>query len=437
MRTQNEILKGSSSWVCCQIGAREHYAIPRALNRLGRLHTFFTERWNTLPNKLSSRLLPARLYRPIQTRFHKELASTNVVSFTRKSIAFEISNKFGSTWQRVEKRNEWFQKVALASFRSIVESNPGCTVFSYSYAAKAFFEIAKCYGCKTILGQIDPGRREVEIVDRLHNSAGLEAYQQPSEKYWHDWHIECELADAILVNSNWSKSLLVEQDIDAEKLHVVPLCYEPPVDEKQRNHEVTSNVSTYDSFTETRPLRVLFLGQVVARKGVVELLEAIDQLNQLAPQLVHWTFVGGGDQHLVGKLKQMDNVTYTDQVARSEVGDYFSNHDVFILPTHSDGFAITQLESLHFNLPVIASKRCGEVVADGVNGILLDTVSAASIAGAIQSILRQPSMLQDFRENIQSQFANRYALSDLASDLLKVDDNIRMIENEYSEGLAK
>ena len=32
-------------WLCCQLGAREHYAIPRALFRSGMLGYLVTDAW--------------------------------------------------------------------------------------------------------------------------------------------------------------------------------------------------------------------------------------------------------------------------------------------------------------------------------------------------------------------------------------------------------
>ena len=416
-----------------QIGAREHYAIPRALHRIGRLTTLVTDRWNTIANSLSDRILPAKLYRPIQSRFHQELASANVVSFNSKNLVFEFSNKTGNQWQRVQKRNQWFQDVAKKRFLELVQSNPGATVFAYSYAAKEFFEIAKRYGCKTVLGQIDPGKRETEIVEQLHLNAGLPPYQKPPQIYWDQWYKECDLADAILVNSEWSRSLLSEQEIELDKLHVIPLCYEPKTTKANLANSGDGQNQTIEPFSKSNPLKVLFLGQVVARKGIVELLESIDQLQD---QPISWTVVGGGDTHLVDQLKQRTNVDYYNQVSRDEVGNYFPKHDLFVLPTHSDGFAITQLESIHFELPVVASKYCGRVVDDGVNGIVLDSVSADSISSAMYSVLKRPSLLKHFQKNIQSQSNNRYSLTDLLDDLLHVETSIHLMKKVSLEGLG-
>ena len=55
-----------------------------------------------------------------------------------------------------------------------------------------------------------------------------------------------------------------------------------------------------------------------------------------------------------------------------ETAEKYKAADVFILPTLSDGFAITQLEAQAYGLPVISSKTCGGIVENGRNGIILE-----------------------------------------------------------------
>jgi len=45
-------------------------------------------------------------------------------------------------------------------------------------------------------------------------------------------------------------------------------------------------------------------------------------------------------------------------------------------------------------LPIIASKNCGKVVENGVNGIILDEPSAACIAEAIRDCVASPDKLE-------------------------------------------
>jgi glycosyltransferase involved in cell wall biosynthesis len=65
------------------------------------------------------------------------------------------------------------------------------------------------------------------------------------------------------------------------------------------------------------------------------------------------------------------------------VAGLYRQAHAMILPTLSDGFAITQLEALAYNCPVIASPFCGEVVTPGVNGWLLPSLEPEAIATTI------------------------------------------------------
>jgi glycosyltransferase involved in cell wall biosynthesis len=86
-------------------------------------------------------------------------------------------------------------------------------------------------------------------------------------------------------------------------------------------------------------------------------------------------------------------VEWHDAVPRAEVHEFYRQSHIFILPTHSDGFGLTQLEAQSWGLPVIASLNCGEVVRHGENGLLLPKVSGLVIAETIEAILRNPAQM--------------------------------------------
>jgi glycosyltransferase involved in cell wall biosynthesis len=73
------------------------------------------------------------------------------------------------------------------------------------------------------------------------------------------------------------------------------------------------------------------------------------------------------------------------------------------------------LEAQAWKLPVIASRYCGEVVRDGVNGVVLEEVSGVAIAEVIRGLLRQPEKLLGM--SIRSGVEDRFSLTMLASSL--------------------
>ncbi|MGF1495085.1 MAG: glycosyltransferase family 4 protein [Microcoleaceae cyanobacterium] len=404
----------NTPWICCQLGAREHYAIPRALHQNQQLAYLITDAW--VPPRSRLNHLPNFLVGSLKERFHPDLADATVQDFTNSLLRFELSQRLlrRSDWQLVIARNRWFQKKAARTLRSLKSRlkklNQPPTIFTYSYAGLEILRYAKSQGWRTILGQIDPGLIEEKIVTEIHQQypALAPTWKPAPAIYWKNWHQECEIADQILVNSNWSKSALEKAGISPEKTKIVPLAYTPP-------QAALSFERTYPkTFSAQRKLRVLFLGQVILRKGIAAILEAA---HLLRGQPIEF--------HLIGPLGinisdlMIPNMNWSGSVSRSQVARHYQQADVFLFPTLSDGFGLTQLEAQAWKLPLIVSRFCGEVVKDGVNGIILPEVSGEAIAQTLKGILNSPAKLIELSQN--SSRDSNLKLSQLSQLLNQID----------------
>jgi glycosyltransferase involved in cell wall biosynthesis len=413
----------TTKWLCCQLGAREHYAIPRALFRLGVLGRLVTDAW-VPPSSFLAKLSGSRL----ADRFQNELRDAPTIAFNSSLILFDTLARVRhlTDWQKIFARNRWFQrKVAsyLHSFQLLaLQPSPGYgsagnshpILLSYSYAALEPFRHAKSRGWKTVLVQIDPGPEEEKIVAeevaRVPELAG--DWQPAPAEYWVSWRKECDLADRIVVNSKWSQEGLIRSGVPCEKLSVIRLAYETPRVASERFTEPRLQQGCPDRFTNERPLRVLFLGQVNLRKGIARLLDAARMLRDEPVEF----WIVGPVQITNATTKARDaRVKWFGPVTRSQAADEFRAADVFILPTLSDGFAITQLEAQAHGLPIIASKFCGNVVENGRNGIILEEPSAAGIAAAIHDCIADPSQLRNLAA--ASRLANEFTIDALAQRL--------------------
>jgi glycosyltransferase involved in cell wall biosynthesis len=391
-------------WLCSQLGAREHYAIPRALFRQGSLDHLLTDAWVPPGSPLAAFGLGER--------FHPDLTEARVRAWNAGLLAFELSARLKrlSGWPLILARNRWFQRKVVAclssSRLSVVGSQP--ILFAYSYAARDIFRFAKAKGWKTVLGQIDPGPVEEDIVRAEHeiHPEFVSDWRSAPGKYWQNWRQELELADKILVNSDWARTALERSGVNQQKLAVIPLAYEPPANDSPTTHQYP------DRFTNERPLRVLFLGQVNLRKGVARLLEAAHALRN---ESIEFWMVGPRQCRPPEQLRRLKNARWFRRVAHANATQYYRNADIFILPTLSDGFALAQLEAQAHGLPVIASRRCGEVVHDGINGIVLDEATPDAIVAALQLCLRNPDQLAQFSEN--ATVGERFSLSCLGANL--------------------
>ena len=400
-----------SNWICCQIGAREHYAIPRALHENGQLACLITDAWvsPTSPLKILTKT-------GLKERFHPALGDAKVCSFNTSLISFEITQKVQkySAWQSMISRNQWFQKYAVKTLKKLApQLNDSPILFSYSYASLELFRFAKSQGWSTILGQIDPGIFEEKIVSQLYKQYPQynSAWQSAPPNYWRNWQEECQLADVIIVNSHWSRQLLEQAGVNPSKLQLIPLVYTPPA--------IAENWSrTYPvSFNQERPLRVLFLGQVILRKGIASLLEAIKLLEGYP---IEFWIVGAKQISLPSSFKNHPQISWVDRVNRSETNHYYQLADVFLFPTHSDGFGLTQLEAQAWQLPIITSQFCGEVVEHHRNGLVLNEITGKAIAESLLFCLGNHQNVANFsQQSINTSAFNLSQLYSHTQDILK------------------
>jgi glycosyltransferase involved in cell wall biosynthesis len=201
----------------------------------------------------------------------------------------------------------------------------------------------------------------------------------------------------------------LEEGIPNKKIKVVPLAYERP------KAVVTFKREYPTIFTPSRPLRVLFLGQINLRKGVWPVLDAI---RLLRGEPIEFWFVGSIQLSIPSDLRNDPQVHWVGSVAHQHTDRFYRNADIFLFPTFSDGFGLTQLEAQAWNLPVIATKFCGSVVDDGRNGWILPDVTPCTIAATIRRCRSDPARLQELSRN--SGLAKQFALARIGEQWLHV-----------------
>lgn len=391
-----------TGWICCQRGAREHYAVPRALHRRGALELLLVDCWCPPGSPL------ARLSPRLRARYHPELESVPVRSGNGTTLAAELRQRIfpSHAYRHQYGLNRKFQASCVRTMERLPKNFSPGGVFAFSYAAKEILAHARDRGWKTILGQIDPGPRETEIVEeeyRRHGWPAGELYEAP-DGYWDDWRKETELADRIIVNSPWSARCLAEAGVPGSKIRVIPCAYEA---DGTRDFPRTYP----DFFSAARPLEVLFLGQVVVRKGIHILLQAAERTKD-AP--IRFTIAGGGQESFL--RTDSKHVRWVGPVSGEERAACYRQADVFVLPTLSDGFGLTQLEAMFWKLPVITTENCGDVVRDGINGMILKAGGVEPLAGALKLLATEPGLAKKLSDG--TSISSRFSLDTIGQQLL-------------------
>ena len=148
---------------------------------------------------------------------------------------------------------------------------------------------------------------------------------------------------------------------------------------------------------------LLFVGRISRQKGILQLLEAMEQLDRTnlvlcasapdTPEL---------EREVRDRVNQNPRIKWINQmVAKDKVIQLYSHAAAFICPSVYEPFGIINLEAMACKAPVIASRVGGikEVVVDGETGFLVTPDDPRELAERIKFALNNPELTAKFKEN--------------------------------------
>lgn len=411
---------GFPNVLVAQRGAREHFLVARALKSRAMLERLVVD-YHAASNGLAAvlgRALPGKAGCRARSARIEDLTPSEISDLGLFGLALKGVDRLGAVFGKSYAAYEWsdrqFARVAARKFGE--ES----AFFGYSYGALEALHIARERGGLAIVGQIDPGHSEEDAVEAERER--WPNFETPGRRapasYWERNRREWEAAHVILVNSKWTADAIVSDGADSAKIEVLPLAYEIPI---------TSQPSPVKR-SPKECLQVLWLGTVGLRKGIPYLLEAA---KLLVGEPVEFTIAGPIQINRQCMTESPPNVRWVGAVPRSQASEFFAAADVFVLPTISDGFAITQIEAMAHGVPVISTWNCGDVVLDGQNGYRVPACDASALAERIMNFVNNRSLASQMSEECM-RTAKRYNLAAYAEGLHNII--VRRIEQHNSAG---
>ena len=148
------------------------------------------------------------------------------------------------------------------------------------------------------------------------------------------------------------------------------------------------------------PPVVLFIGELLERKGVIVLLDALDLLAGRGIDGFELRILGDNrpgldpdkDRMVAEITARGHGAAMTGPVDRLEVYRHLSEADLYVFPTYTEGQPFTVIEALATGVPIVASdiQAISNMIEDGTHGRLVPTGDAAAFAAAIEELLARP-----------------------------------------------
>lgn len=171
-------------------------------------------------------------------------------------------------------------------------------------------------------------------------------------------------------------------------------------------------------YSKDKPVRILFLSNLMESKGVFVLLEACSILEQRKIEF---------ECNLVGAEGDLTAVQFSEKVAEKQLSgkvkylgkkygddkhEVFTNADTFIHPTLNDCFPLVLLEALQYSLPIVSTFEGGipDIVEDGVNGFLVHQNKAESLADKLEMLIKDIELRQQMGTAGRQKFDEKFTL---------------------------
>lgn len=236
----------------------------------------------------------------------------------------------------------------------------------------------------------------------------------------------CRAADAVLAQTEFERSFLVDRQVRPERVTVAGAGVNPT--------EVSGGDGERFRRQHSLPHKIVFtIGTLCRDKGSLDLVRAMARLWQAGSE-AHLVLAGSPMDDFVSGFRRLppavrDRCTVLGRVSAEEKRDLLAAGDILVLPSRTDSFGIAYLEAWINGKPVVGAKAGGvqEVIQHGVDGLLVPYGNPAELGRKIQELLRDPALAHQMGASGQVKVINHHTWDHVYS-------RVRPIYERFADG---
>lgn len=169
-------------------------------------------------------------------------------------------------------------------------------------------------------------------------------------------------------------------------------------------------------------INLAYIGRLVAAKGIYEIADALKAIKDTGTLNFSFSVAGDGPDkdswlNYLTNCGLENELSYYGSVSGDEKDSFWRNADVLLLPSYAEGLPYSVLEALAFGVPVVASNVGGipDAVDHGVQGLIVEPKSSASLAEAIAEIAGDSNRLHTMSKACRRKAEQFYSIENLVS----------------------
>ena len=177
--------------------------------------------------------------------------------------------------------------------------------------------------------------------------------------------------------------------------------------------------------------KLLYVGRIAPNKRCEDIIKILHQYRQIEPN-AHLYLVGARRYtpayaewltEFVAQLELQNSVTFTGHIPQEALAAHYRTADIYISMSEHEGFGIPLVESMRFDVPVIAYDCTAVPEVMGGSGVLIRQKRFDVIAGIIYQIQSDDQL----RQAIITQQRNQVQLFDPTRILNQLKTHIKQV----------
>jgi glycosyltransferase involved in cell wall biosynthesis len=185
---------------------------------------------------------------------------------------------------------------------------------------------------------------------------------------------------------------------------------------------------------------ILFLGRIHPKKGLDILAEAFGKIirKQHNASLL---IVGPDSDSYRSKIEKilaregvLDKAIFTGTLTGNHKLAALSRADIFVLPSHSEGFSMSILEAMGCGLPVVITKQCHFPEVEQMQAGKIIDGDATELSEIIMELLNNPQLCRKMGKAGQKLVRDKYTWDEVADKMIGVYEEI--LKKQKSTGIS-
>ena len=171
-------------------------------------------------------------------------------------------------------------------------------------------------------------------------------------------------------------------------------------------------------------IRITFLGELGARKGTPQLIDALS----LLANRPEWTATIAGNGSVDESRIRLRSLAIDGRVSipgwldSTATDELLCRTDILVLPSFAEGLPMVILEAFAHAIPVVATPvgAIPEVIEDGRNGLLVPVGNVSAPAAALERLIGGPELRRTLGQAAKRDHAQRYDIDSYVDQLAAI-----------------